>query len=102
MKVIMSMIKITRILMENINIPVAGVLISIKVTNNSLIEIKTCIINNGKLKMITLKSTIIMILRAMKRKSIIAKHNMRMIMGVGMFIITIIKIATIKSIGPNM
>ena len=98
----MFMIKPTRIQMENINIPEAGVLIITKVIYKSRIEIKTCMINNGKLKMIILKSIIIMILRAMKRDSIIAKDNMRMIMAVGMSIITIIKTTTIKSIRLNM
>ena len=97
----MFMIKITRILMGYIPVEV-GVLIITKVINNSRIGINTCMINNGKLKVITLKSIIIVILKAMKRKSITAKHNMRMITVGEVLIITIIKTATIKSIRLNM
>ena len=102
LKAIMCMIRITRIQIESINIPVAGVQISTKLINNSRTDIKTSMINNSKLKVITHKVLIIMILRAMKRKSIIVKHNMRMIMAVEVLIATIIKTATIKSIRPNM
>lgn len=106
MKAVICMIKITHIEMENINITVLVVvvraLISTSVINNNGIEIKTCLTNNGKLKVITHKSIIIMILKDMKRKSFIAKHNMRMIMEVEVQIITIIKTATNKSIRLNM
>ena len=59
-------------------------------------------INNGKLEVINTKSIIIMIHRALIRKSIIVKHNMRIIMGVEVLIITTIRTATIKSTRLNM